>query len=120
MTDRIIYHICRTEDWQAASAAGYYLGSTQDRRDGFIHFATSGQIVETAARHRAGESGLVLLAVDTARCGADLVWEPSTDGDLFPHLYTRLMLSAVVATRPLPLGADGRHVFPPLGPDGFE
>lgn len=120
MADRIIYHLLKLDDWQAAERAGYYLGSAADRRDGFIHFSTASQVEASAARYHAGEPNLVLLAVDTARLGADLKWEPSGAGDLFPHLYTRMPLSAVVGVRTLTLGPDGRHRIPPLGPDGFK
>jgi len=36
-------------------------------------------------------------------------------GALFPHLYGALPLSAVRRVDPLPLGHDGRHVFPEPG-----
>jgi uncharacterized protein (DUF952 family) len=110
-----IYHMCRAEEWRAAQTRGRYDGSSQDQADGFIHFSTAEQIVESAARHRAGQSGLVLLAVDPARLGAALKWEPSRGGALFPHLYGPLPLDAVLKVDDLPLGPDGRHVFPPLG-----
>jgi uncharacterized protein (DUF952 family) len=38
----------------------------------------------------------------------------SRGGDLFPHLYGELPLSAVRWAKPLPLGAHGRHDFPEL------
>ena len=108
-----IYHICGREEWQAAQSAGCYRGSSQDAADGFIHFSTAGQVVESAARHRAGQSGLVLLAIDPEELGAALRWEPSRRGELFPHLYGVLPLAALRGVWDLPLGADGRHVFPP-------
>ncbi len=111
---RIIYHMCRRQEWQDAQASGAYPGSSQDVADGFIHFSTAAQVVESAAKHRAGQSGLVLLAVDCGRLGAALKWEPSRGGQLFPHLYGGLSVDAVVRVADLPLGADGRHVFPPL------
>jgi len=52
--------------------------------------------------------------VDTSALGDRLKWEPSRGGALFPHLYGDLDLKAVKAVAPLPLGGDGRHVFPPL------
>ena len=110
----IIYHMCRRDEWAAAERAGRYDGSSQDVADGFIHFSTAAQIVASAAKHRAGQTGLVLLAVETAKLGESLKWEPSRGGDLFPHLYGALPRSAVVSVHDLPLGADGRHVFPPL------
>lgn len=107
-----IYHICRAEEWRAAEAAGVYAGSSQDAADGFIHFSTRVQVEESAAKHRAGQSGLVLLAVDPDRLGAALKWEASRGGQLFPHLYGALPVTAVVTTHELPLGPDGRHAFP--------
>ncbi|HYG89546.1 MAG TPA: DUF952 domain-containing protein [Azospirillum sp.] len=115
MTERIIYHMCRAEEWEQASSTGSYPGSSQDAEDGFIHFSTSAQVVESAAKHRAGQTGLVLLTVDADRLGEDLWWEPSRGGQLFPHLYGALPVDAVLRVDPLPLGPDGRHVFPPLG-----
>jgi uncharacterized protein (DUF952 family) len=111
---RVIYHMCRSQEWQDALAAGSYAGSSQDAADGFIHFSTAAQVVESAAKHRAGQCGLVLLAVDAARLGTVLRWEPSRGGQLFPHLYGALPVEAVVRVADLPLGADGRHVFPEL------
>lgn len=110
----IIYHMCRREEWAAAERAGVYRGSSQDAADGFIHFSTATQIVASAAKHRAGQAGLVLLAVDSARLGDALKWERSRGGALFPHLYGSLPPSAVASVHDLPLGADGRHAFPPL------
>jgi uncharacterized protein (DUF952 family) len=109
-----IYHICRRQEWEAARASGRYLGSSQDKADGFIHFSDTGQVKGSAAKHRAGQAGLVLLAVDEARLGAALKWEASRGGALFPHLYGPLPVEAVISVHDLPLGADGLHVFPPL------
>lgn len=111
---RIIYHICRKTEWAAAQTVGSYQGSSQDAADGFIHFSTAAQVVESAARHRAGQDGLLLLAVEAAALGKALKWEKSRGGQLFPHLYGPLPLRAVAAIHDLPLDGDGRHAFPPL------
>lgn len=113
MTERIIYHMCRAEEWEQASSTGAYPGSSQDAEDGFIHFSTAAQVVESAAKHRTGQTGLVLLTVDGEALGENLWWEPSRGGQLFPHLYAALPVSAVLRADPLPLGPDGQHVFPP-------
>jgi uncharacterized protein (DUF952 family) len=81
-------------------------------KDGFIHFSTAEQAVETAAKWFAGQRDLVLVAVDAGKLGDRLKWEPSRGGALFPHLYGELPLAAVNRVDPLPLGANGRHVFP--------
>lgn len=112
----LIYTLVRAADWQAAEAAGHYAGSADDRRDGFLHFSTAAQVRASAAKHRAGVADLLLVAVDAAALGAALRWEPAAGGKrpgLFPHLYGVLPLSAVRAVTPLPLGAEGLHLFPP-------
>ena len=112
MRDARIYKIATAAEWRDAERAGGFAGSADDRRDGFIHCSTAAQLPETAARHFAGGTGLVLAAIDPA--GLDVRWEPSRGGALFPHVYGELPLSAVRWCRPLPLGADGRHVFAAL------
>jgi uncharacterized protein (DUF952 family) len=107
-----IYHVCKWDEWRRAENAGAYEGSSQDKADGFIHFSSAQTVVESVAKHRAGQTDLVLLAVDPDKCGAALRWEPSRGGLLFPHLYGTLPVSAVISARDLPLGPEGTHKFP--------
>jgi uncharacterized protein (DUF952 family) len=111
-----VYKICESALWSAAERIGVFRGAAIDLRDGFIHFSTAAQVGETAARHFAGATDLVLIAIDADRLDAPLKWEVSRRGGLFPHLYGTLPLAAVKWAKPLPLGADGRHVFPELAP----
>src|ERR1700722_7818259 len=108
---QLIYHMCPFEVWATALTAGTYSGTAQDLADGFIHFSTKDQIVEGPRRHRAGQDGLVLVAVDVERLGDRLKWEKSRGGDLFPHLYGPLDPTESANVEPLPLGPDGNHVF---------
>ena len=112
----IVYKIVATEEWAKAQAAGVFTGAAIDRADGFIHFSTAEQAPETAAKWFAGRGDLTLAAIDAEALGDDLRWEPSRGGALFPHLYAPLPMSAVVWSRPLPLGSDGAHVFGSLEP----
>lgn len=111
---RMIYKICPATLWREAEEAGFFAGAPIDIRDGYLHFSTAEQVRETAARHFAGQSDLLLIAIDGDSLGPALRYEPSRGGDLFPHLYTQLPLSAVRWVKPLPLGQDGHHVFPDL------
>jgi uncharacterized protein (DUF952 family) len=109
-----LYKICPAALWEEAVQNGAFHGSAVDVRDGFIHFSTAAQVEETAAKHFAGQDGLVLVRVDASRLGDRLKWEPSRGGALFPHLYGALDPAAVSGVDPLPLGPDGRHKFLPL------
>lgn len=110
MTD-IAYKLVDRGEWEAARAAGAYGGSAVDRADGYIHLSSGAQLAETARRHYAGRQGLVLVEVGVAALGEALRWEPSRGGDLFPHLYGPLPLSAARSERALSVRDDGTMEF---------
>jgi uncharacterized protein (DUF952 family) len=112
MSSGRVYHVCKSEEWQAALAAGFYEGSSQDKADGFIHFSGLETVRASTAKHRAGQDNLTLLIADTAKLGDDLKWEESRGGMLFPHLYAALQVDAVIDAIDVSLGADGVHIFP--------
>lgn len=107
-----VYKIIAADLWNAAQHDGVFTGAGIDLKDGFIHLSTGRQARRTAQLHFKGQDGLVLVAVDDASLGDALKYEPSRDGDLFPHLYGALPMAAVLSVRPLPLAADGNHAFP--------
>lgn len=101
----LVFKIEQAQAWRAAQDAGAYHGAALDLRDGFIHLSAADQVQGTLARYFAGCDGLILVAIDVARCGDALKWEVSRDGAAFPHLYASLPMDAVVGVHPLP--ADG-------------
>lgn len=107
----LIYKICPEALWREAEAEGLFQGAPVDLADGFIHFSTGSQVRETAARHFAGQDGLLLIAFDDAAFGGALRYEPSRGGALFPHLYATLDPRQARWIAPLPSGEAG-HVFP--------
>jgi uncharacterized protein (DUF952 family) len=111
-----IYRICTAEQWAQALGNGEFVGSDVDRRDGFIHFSTREQVVETAAKHFFHLGGLVLVMVDADRLGPLLKWEPSRGGALFPHLYAPLDPAAAIWVKELPDG-EARATFLTSLPD---
>jgi uncharacterized protein (DUF952 family) len=108
----LIYKIVPETLWRAAEAAGRFAGAPVDLADGYIHFSAADQLRETAARHFAGQNGLLLVAVDADALGPHLRWEPSRGGALFPHLYGPLRLDAVRWQRPLRRDATGNALIP--------
>lgn len=110
---QIIYKIAPEVLWREAERTGSFTGAPIDIADGFIHFSTVSQVRETAAKHFAGQTDLLLIAIDGAKLGEALKYEVSRGGALFPHLYADLALDAVLWVKPLPLGAGG-HEFPVL------
>ena len=107
----LIYKIVSRSLWSVAEATGTFTGAPVDISDGYIHFSTAAQVRETAAKHFAGQTELLLAAIDPADLAPALQWEPSRGGALFPHLYGALPLVNVQWVKPLPIGPDGSHLF---------
>ena len=108
----IIYKIVPAALWAEAEPAGVFGGAAIDLTDGYIHFSTAQQSKRTAELYFKGQDDLLLVAVDGTALGEALKYEPSRDGDLFPHLYASLPLSAVLWKKSLVMGEDGSHAFP--------
>jgi len=68
------------------------------------------------AKHFSGQRELLLVAVDADALGSGLKWEPSRGGELFPHLYAALPLTAVRWTKAVADEVGGRRALPELAP----
>lgn len=107
-----IYKICPADIWAKAEKDGVFSGAGIDLTDGFIHFSTQAQTAETLRLHFVGVHGLQLIQIDADTL--DIVWEESRGGQLFPHLYSNLPITKVVAVYDLPVGDDGVHILPDM------
>jgi len=95
-----IIKLLRPEEWQAFQASGQFPGSADDLRDGYIHLSTPEQAQTTAEKWFSGVKGLMAISFNAESLGPQLRWEPSRNGELFPHYYNILSLSDVTAAAP--------------------
>ena len=109
----LIFKIVHTHEWQAARASGAYHGSQKDQADGFLHFSTADQLIGTLQKWYADAHDLLLVAVEADALGSALKWEPSRDGELFPHLYAPLAMDAVRWEGEISRDSRGGFVLPP-------
>ena len=107
----ILYKIEKASAWRQALEAGIYHGSALDLKDGFIHLSTAAQARETARLHFAEQSDLILAAIPAKAVEADLKWEASRGGQLFPHVFASLKPNTAVWVKPLPWDGTA-HNFP--------
>lgn len=103
-----IYHLTGQKDWAAAQSNGQ-LRPESLAAEGFIHCSQdAAQMLRVAQRLYPGRPDLLALAVNTALLTAPVITEPSRSGELYPHIYGPLAISAVTAIRPLnPNSAGG-------------
>lgn len=115
-TQRELVHLCTTDEWAAAQAAGERRPPSLNTQ-GFVHLSAPEQVHLPANRLYGGRSDMVLLRLDPAQLTAPVRWEPGVPTDpesmTFPHLYGPLPVAAVTSVTPYSPGPDG--AFAELG-----
>ena len=113
----IIFHITTREAWERALPTGSYRPEAF-AGEGFIHCSTPAQVVRVADARFRGRRGMVLLAIDTDRVAAEIVYENLEGGaELFPHIYGGLNADAVTEVLEFEPGADGYFTLPSYSGD---
>lgn len=106
----LVYKIISAEAWKEARLAGVFTGAAIDHQDGYIHLSDASQVEETARRHFAGQTDLLLVAFEAERL-RKLKWEPSRGGALFPHVHGTIDSALAIWAKPL-VFKDGNFDFP--------
>ena len=113
MNLEFIFKIIEKEEWQKAKQSRNYRGSANDIKDGYIHFSEEDQVPQTLKKHYQNQENLVLLKVNAFKL-EHLLWEQTSNGDMYPHLYSPLDINTVVDEFELPLNEDGTHELPEI------
>ena len=106
-----IYKVLTGEQWRRAEAGEPVLAPV-DEADGFVHLSTAEQLPQTLAKWFRGVEGCVLAEFDAEDFARELRWEKSRGGDLFPHIYGRVLAGQARALWLLELGPDGTPEAP--------
>ena len=109
------YKVLTADQMQALEHQGSFAGAPIDLADGYIHLSTHAQLTETVDKHFAGQTELWIASVDLEALEEAVKWEPSRGGQLFPHLYAALPLSAVIAYGELTRDDKGAVQLPVAG-----
>ncbi len=108
----IIFHITAGKAWHEAAAEGIYRPEAFPI-EGFIHCSTRDQVIQVADIRFHGQTGLVLLSIDTDKITAEIVYENLEGGSqLFPHIYGELNTNAVIRVAEFEAGANGHFTLP--------
>jgi uncharacterized protein (DUF952 family) len=100
MERELVYHITTSAWWNKQSSADSYATETLDE-EGFIHCSTREQVKATLERYYANQKGLLLLHIDPTLLKAELKYEVSTNGQLFPHVFGKINKEAIVKVEEL-------------------
>ncbi len=91
----MIFHISTRESWKVARKDGVYRGDTL-LSEGYIHCSKEEQVPGVFEHMFKGRKGLVLLCIDERKVKAEIKWESSGSGEVYPHIYGELNIDAVV------------------------
>lgn len=106
----LILHITPRSHWQKARQDGVYRADSLET-EGFIHCSTPTQVVATANAFFRGQTGLVLLCIESDRVQSEIRYE-TANGNQYPHLYGLLNLNAVAQAIDFEPNADGSFTLP--------
>ncbi len=96
-----ILHVTTRAGWEHAVADGEYRGDTL-AAEGFTHCCLAEQLAGVVSRYFAGQTGLLVLRIDTERLTSPLKREsPPGSDEMFPHVYGPLNVDAVAEVVPL-------------------
>lgn len=109
---KAIFHITSRAEAAEAIRLAQYVPVNFDA-EGFIHCSYAQQVAPVADRFFPGRSDLVLFQIEPTALSCEVVEENLEGGtELFPHIYGKLPMSAVVRVHDFPCRADGRFDLP--------
>ena len=101
-----IYHIVLPEVWERFKNKPSYQAESLTT-EGFIHCSYPSQLEGVLKRYYRGVEKVLILKIDTEKLKSKLVKEPSTNNEVYPHVYGRLNHNAIVAIEERMLAGGG-------------
>ena len=80
--------------WAAFTGDAYEAASLAD--EGFVHCSYEHQVDAVLGRYYSAAASVIILTLDTDRLTSRLVEEPSTGGEIYPHIYGPIDRDAIV------------------------
>lgn len=92
----LIYHIVLPEVWAKFDIDLYTHPSLA--AEGFIHCSFESQLDGVIGRYYADEPEVVVLEIESDRLMSRMIKEPSTNCEIYPHIYGPINRDAIVRT----------------------
>jgi uncharacterized protein (DUF952 family) len=90
----IIYHIVTPEVWDKFKEEDFYEAESLST-EGFIHCSYAEQLNAVLNRYYKDAETVLLLEIETEKLTSELINEPSTDGEIYPHIYGKINKEAI-------------------------
>ena len=90
----IIYHIVLPEVWEKFKDKDFYEAESL-QTEGFIHCSFAEQIETVLNRYYKNTERVLFLEIETEKLTSELINEPSTGGEIYPHIYGKINKEAI-------------------------
>ena len=90
-----IYHIVLPEVWGKFKDEKFYEADSLVA-EGFIHCSFADQLEAVFERYYKGAEQVLILTIDVEKLTSKLVEEPSTNNEIYPHIYGQINAEAIV------------------------
>lgn len=91
----LIYHIVKPEDWENYKDENEYEAASLET-EGFIHCSYPHQLEAVLDRYYKDQTKVLILKINPNLLTANLIAEPSTGGEIYPHVYGKINRTAIV------------------------
>ncbi len=100
-----IYHIVLPEVWETFKDEELYEAESLTT-EGFIHCSFEGQLEGVLERYYKDTDKVLIMEIETEELLSKMVSEPSTNDELYPHIYGKINKSSIVAIEERKLSTD--------------
>jgi uncharacterized protein (DUF952 family) len=91
----LIYHIVTPENWERFKNQPFYEADSL-ATEGFIHCSYQSQLPEVLERYYKNAGRVLILHLDPHLLTSELIVEPSTNREIYPHIYGKINAAAIV------------------------
>ena len=91
----IIYHIVMPEVWEKFKDETEYEAESL-QTEGFIHCSYRNQLEDVLERYYKNASRVLILHINPHLLTSELIAEPSTNREIYPHIYGKINRSSIV------------------------
>ncbi len=90
-----IYHIVLPEVWQTFKDKELYEAESLTT-EGFIHCSFTEQLEGVLERYYRGVERVLIMEIEPEKLTSKLINEPSTNDEVYPHIYGKINMDAIV------------------------
>jgi uncharacterized protein (DUF952 family) len=98
-----IYHVVLPEIWEKFKGERFYEADSL-KAEGFIHCSFADQLEAVLRRYYKDAERVFILEIEPEKLTSVLVNEPSTGGEIYPHIYGKINTEAIIGIEEKEIG----------------